>query len=66
MPTNKANKCKCCGRGIIKEPGTMEECSVCGWMEDPYQEDFPDNPGGANIMSLNEARAAYKTGKKVR
>ena len=62
----KTERCKCCGRGVIMEHNIMEACPVCGWMEDAYQEDFPDSPGGANIMSLNEARAAYKAGKKVR
>ena len=59
-------KCGCCGQYTIEEEGTMESCSVCGWMQDPYQEEYKDKTGGANLMSLNEARKAYREGRQVR
>lgn len=40
-------------------------CEVCGWMDDFFQEENPDEDCFANIMSLNEARAAYKEGREV-
>ncbi len=40
-------------------------CNNCGWESDPIQEDNPDYKGGANKMSLNEARKAFKEGRKV-
>ena len=40
-------------------------CPVCGWENDGVQNDMPDYKGGANKMSLNEAREAYKQGRKV-
>jgi len=43
-----------------KPPGTYEICPVCGWEDDPVQFRDPDRAGGANEMSLNEARAAWK------
>ncbi len=42
-----------------------EICSVCEWQNDPVQLWKPNRPGGANSMSLNEAREAYKKGEKV-
>lgn len=65
MADQNKYKCACCGKNGISEPGTVEPCSFCGWMEDPYQEHYPDAKGGANIMSLNEARKAYKEGKEI-
>ena len=32
---------------------------------DPIQEEHPDMRGGANVMSLYEAKQAYKSGAKV-
>lgn len=59
-------KCACCGEHSITEKGIAEECPHCGWMEDAYQEQFKSRSGGANIMSLNEARKAYREGRQVR
>ena len=59
-------KCECCGKYSITEKGIAEACPVCGWMEDAYQEHYKDRPGGANRMSLNEARQAYREGRQIR
>lgn len=40
-------------------------CEVCFWQNDSVQLYDPDFSGGANIMSLNEARKAWKEGRKV-
>jgi len=65
MEAQSKFQCGCCGQYTIEEEGTMESCSVCGWMQDPYQEEFQDKPGGANLMSLNEARQAYEEGRPI-
>lgn len=57
----KAIKCPCCGKTYIEE---YEICDVCDWQNDPLQLLNPDYAGGANIMSLNEAKEAYKSGLK--
>lgn len=49
--------CPCCSSESINEPGGYELCRVCGWEDDPSQEAHPDMQGGANDMSLTEARA---------
>ncbi len=42
------------------KPGTFEICSVCYWEDDNIQADDPDYKGGANSISLNEARNNYR------
>lgn len=53
--------CPCCGFLTIGEqpPGTFEICSVCFWEDDNVQFDDPDYAGGANKVSLNEARQSF-------
>lgn len=43
----------------IFERNEYEICTVCAWEDDPLQNADPDFKGGANIISLNEARLAY-------
>ena len=54
--------CPVCGQ---HELGYYEICA-CGWQNDPIQFSNPDYSGGANDMSLNEAREAYLKGKQVK
>jgi hypothetical protein len=58
-------KCKCCGIGEIEEYGHFDICDICNWESDSVQENKPDFSGGANVMSLNEARIAFKNGEKI-
>lgn len=60
------HKCPVCGKHIFSEEGSYEYCVVCGWQDDAVQEDDPEYDGGANRMSLNEAREAYKKGIQIR
>ena len=62
----KLYPCPCCERLTLTEepPGTHEICPACGWEDDPVQFDNPDYAGGANSLSLNEARTRIgKNGK---
>lgn len=56
---NELNPCPCCGRLSIIHVGTYEICEVCGWEDDPFQSENPDYPGGANELSLNQARSIW-------
>ena len=58
-------KCPICEKYIFTEEGIYEECPICGWTDDFYQEDFPDATGCANLMSLNEAKAAWAEGLPI-
>lgn len=56
-------KCPVCGKYKFEE--NYDICPNCGWENDPVQRKDPDFAGGANKMSLKEAKAAYKAGEKV-
>jgi len=49
--------CRCCGKLTIQEYDNFEICSSCGWEDDDFQFENPDFAGGANELSLNQAKA---------
>lgn len=55
-------KCPVCGKYQFVEENDFDICPVCGWENDGVQMEDPDYSGGANEMSLNEAREAYRKG----
>lgn len=57
--------CPCCGEYTLGETGGFEICEICHWEDDSLQRDDPDYAGGANTMSLNQARRAYRSGLPV-
>ncbi|PLR23069.1 hypothetical protein PZBJ_13210 [Pantoea endophytica] len=62
---NNEFPCPCCGERTIDNLGDYEICSVCKWEDDPIQSKEPDFSGGANKMSLNEAKKAYQEGRQI-
>ncbi len=54
--------CLCCGSLTLSEepPGTFEICAVCDWEDDAVQARDPTRRGGANEVSLREARENFK------
>lgn len=61
--SNATIKCPCCGQTDVEE---YDICRVCKWENDPVQSWNPYRAGGANVMSLTEAREAYKRGDPVK
>jgi uncharacterized protein len=58
--------CPVCGCDeAFVEPGAYDICPRCDWEDDPVQRSNPDFPGGANRMSLKEARNAWRAGRQV-
>lgn len=53
--------CPCCGQTQVDD---YDICDICGWENDPVQRNKPDYRGGANEMSLIEAREAYNAGAR--
>ena len=55
-------RCPCCGHLTLGEEGadTFEICPVCFWEDDNVQNENPDYEGGANGISLNEAKKNYR------
>jgi len=47
------------------EPGHFDICDICGWEDDNIQRDDPDYWGGANTMSLNQAKEAFRQEKPI-
>lgn len=60
--TDERRVCACCGKSVVD---SFEVCNICGWENDSVQNDDPDYAGGANHMSLNEAKQAFKEGRKI-
>ena len=57
--------CPVCGMYEFSHMGSYEVCEVCGWEDDWVQLDDPDYTGGANRLSLNQFRKAWKEGQKA-
>lgn len=55
--------CPCCQQYELTEAGEYEICPVCGWEDDPVQRKDVNFAGGANEMSLSEARKAFVSKK---
>lgn len=53
----RKKKCPVCGKHRFTEK--YEICPVCGWENDPVQARDKDFAGGANELSVNQARQAY-------
>ena len=54
--------CPCCGYYTLEEkpPGTHNICPVCYWEDDNVQFKDPSLRGGANGVSLEEARGNFR------
>jgi cysteine-rich CPCC protein len=54
--------CACCDFFTLTEPptGTFAICPVCGWEDDNLQFVQPDRSGGANHVSLRQARENFR------
>jgi hypothetical protein len=57
----KKYKCPCCEFKTLDSPqGFFDICPVCYWEDDNIQRNDPNYKGGANDISLNDARQNYK------
>ena len=62
VPSGYRRACPCCGYRTLADlcPGSWEVCPVCFWEDDPVQWEHPaELVGGANRVSLSDARANY-------
>jgi hypothetical protein len=60
-PEGYRRACPCCGHRTLDDlsPGSYEICPVCFWEDDLIQFEDPAFRGGANRVSLTEARRNY-------
>ena len=61
----KKHRCPIFRTTIFSKTCSYEYCEVCGWTDDFYQEENPDEDRFANSMSLNEDKEAYEKGIRV-
>jgi len=61
-PLGRRYACPCCGfLTLVEAPtGTYDICEVCFWEDDNAQFHDPDYEGGANKVSLNQARENFR------
>ena len=61
-PPGRRYACPCCGYLTLDEPptGTYDICEVCFWEDDGVQFRDLDSEGGANKVSLSQARANFR------
>lgn len=52
-------QCKCCEQYTLQPNLENEQCVVCGWINDKYQNTHPDSLQGKNPVSLNDARRQW-------
>lgn len=56
------NLCPVCRRYYFSNTNSYEICPICNWEDDRLQTIDPNLKEGANKLSLNEARKAFKHG----
>ena len=64
-PKNGKYQCACCLNYVFDELGSYDFCPICGWQDESLQNEYMDYGGGANEMSIRQARAAFKAGKPI-
>ena len=65
MEKKEQYPCPVCGRYEFEKEDDYDICNVCGWENEKYQITHPDEEGGANRMSLNQAKKAWAEGKPI-
>ena len=55
----KKIKCPVCGKYEFFDDNDFDICEICGWENDGVQEEDHNYAGGANELSVNEARIEY-------
>ena len=54
-----AHVCPVCGKTIFSSRGSYEICSICGWEDETWCEEYPDEESTVNYCSLNEYKRRY-------
>ncbi|MDE6208223.1 MAG: hypothetical protein K2M73_00940 [Lachnospiraceae bacterium] len=52
-------ECPVCGKHEFPEENSFDICPICGWENDGVQADDHNYAGGANHLSVNEARIEF-------
>ena len=66
MAVKKLFPCPVCGSLVFEEKEcSYDICPVCGWVEDGYQQWYPDETGPNLHWTLNAAREAWEKGEAI-
>ncbi|MBP3728766.1 MAG: hypothetical protein J6H18_00685 [Lachnospiraceae bacterium] len=60
LESPEEKRCPCCRKYYFREKNAYEICPVCGWEDDPLQRREEELEGGANRLSLREARKNWE------
>jgi len=52
-------QCACCEQYTLHPAIESEQCVVCGWVNDSFQNAHPDSLQGQNAITLNIARRQW-------
>lgn len=67
MENEKTVTCPVCGTpDQLDGEGVSDTCLVCGWEDDWYQREHPDEPWANGEYTLNEAKKLWKEGKTIK
>lgn len=58
--SNAYKKCACCEQYTLPAFSEYEECPICGWVDDKFQNENPDSLNGRNAITLNQAKINFK------
>lgn len=58
------HSCPVCGKYVFKNINDHDICPYCHWENDSYCEEYPDDDGGANSISLNERKRLWNLNHK--
>lgn len=62
---NGKMECLVCHNLTLDADSLFDICDVCNWQNDPAWQTDPNRRGGANSISLNEARELWNEGKLI-
>ena len=58
--SSERHACPCCGHWVAGREGQYVICPRCAWEDDPVQTRDTAFAGGANVLSLDEARRRWR------
>lgn len=57
--------CPVCGTDGLDGEGTHDTCLMCGWSDDWYQRENPDDTNENCELTLNEAKRRWAAGEAL-
>ncbi|MDD6031990.1 MAG: CPCC family cysteine-rich protein [Oscillospiraceae bacterium] len=59
--------CPCCGTpNQLDGEGTHDTCGICGWEDDWYHRENPDEEWANGTLTLNQAKRMWAKGETIK